>query len=417
MRPVARRFAFRQDAAMPDTVADILQELEPRLREVRHDLHRHPELGFEERRTQGIVTAFLEDLGYAPRACAGTGVVADLRPGAPGPAIALRADMDALPIHEETDLPYRSVHDGVAHKCGHDGHTTVMLGVAAALAARRDSLPAGNVRLLFQPAEEGVRGGGARVMVEEGALEGIAEVYGHHNWPNFPKGEVRVAAGPVMAQEATFRITLEGWGGHASQPQVTRDPLTAGAHMVTALNSIAARGIGVHGGAVLSVTSFQCGTTRNVIPGRGVLLGTVRALDAALGERVLARLEQVVAGVAATHAIGARVEIGRGFPILPNDAGCADAVRAAATEILGAERVSATGLPLAASEDFSYFAQAVPGAYFFVGAGREGEETPGCHHPDFDYDDALIVPTARIFVRLAEDRLRALAVPGTCATS
>jgi len=393
---------------MPDSVVDVLRALEPRLVALRQDLHRHPELGFEERRTQSIVTGFLEELGYAPRSCAGTGVVADLRPGATGPAIALRADMDALPIHEETDLPYRSVHDGVAHKCGHDGHTTVMLGVAAALAARRDELPPGNVRLLFQPAEEGVRGGGARVMVEEGALEGLAEVYGHHNWPNFPAGEVRVAAGPVMAQEATFRITLVGWGGHASQPQVTRDPLTAGAQLVTALNGIAARGIGHHGGAVLSVTSFQCGTTRNVIPGRGVLLGTVRALDEALGERILRRIEEVVAGIAAAHAVEAHVELGRGFPVLSNDAGCAEAVLAAASSVVGAENVSDAGLPLAASEDFAYFARALPGAYFFVGAGKAGEETPGCHHPDFDYDDGLIVPTAQIFVRLAEERLARL---------
>ncbi|MGA0061198.1 MAG: M20 metallopeptidase family protein [Planctomycetota bacterium] len=397
---------------MPDPVIGLLQDLLPRLRGVRQDLHRHPELGFEEHRTQGIVTAWLEELGYVPRACAGTGGVADLRPGAPGPVIALRADMDALPIHEDTDLPYRSVHEGVAHKCGHDGHTTVMLGVAAALATRRDSLPHGNVRLLFQPAEEGVRGGGARVMVEEGALEGVAEVYGHHNWPNFPRGEVRVAAGPVMAQEATFRITLKGWGGHASQPQVTRDPLTAGAQLVTALNGIAARGIGHHGGAVLSVTSFQCGTTRNVIPGRGVLLGTVRALDEALGERIVARIRDVAAGIAAAHLVEAEVEIGRGFPVLPNDASCVEAVRAAAADIVGPDAVSGAGLPLAASEDFAYFARAVPGAYFFMGAGRVEGETPGCHHPDFDYDDELIVPTARIFVRLAEARLAAWAGHG-----
>jgi metal-dependent amidase/aminoacylase/carboxypeptidase family protein len=159
---------------------------------------------------------------------------------------------------------------------------------------------------------------------------------------------------------------------------------------------------------VLSVTSFQCGTTRNVIPGRGVLLGTVRALDEALGERIVSRIREVVAGIAAAHAVEAQVEIGRGFPVLPNDASCVEAVRAAAAEIVGEGAVSGAGLPLAASEDFSYFAQAVPGAYFFVGAGIAGEETPGCHHPDFDYDDELIVPTARIFVRLAEARLAAL---------
>lgn len=391
----------------PSTLLDegALRALLPRLREVRHDLHRHPELGFEERRTQGVVRAWLEEHGYAPSACAGTGLVADLHPDVRAPTIALRADMDALPIHETLDIPYRSVHDGVAHKCGHDGHTTILLGVAALLARARSSIAHGNVRLLFQPAEEGVRGGGARVMVAEGALEGVSEIYGQHNWPGFPKGEIRVAAGPVMAREYKFRIELRGRGGHASQPQTTRDPVTAGAQMVLALNAIAARGIGHAGGGVLSVTAFQSGSATNVIPATARLLGTVRALDEELGGRMVERLREVVAGTAGAMGVEAELELVEGFPVLVNDPDCAHAVRAAAGGVVGESRVRDRGLPLAASEDFAYYTQRIPGAYFFVGAGIDGEDTPSCHHPEFDFDDDLLEPAIRTFVRIVEARV------------
>ena len=256
----------------------VLGDLLPGLVELRRDLHRHPELGFEEHRTQGIVRGFLVEHGYEPRDCAGTGIVADLAPSASGRTIALRADLDALPMHEHTDLPHRSVHDGRAHKCGHDGHTTMLLGAAAVLATMRDQLR-GNVRLLFQPAEEGVRGGGARVMVEEGALDGVSEVYGMHNWPGFPKGELRVRPGPTMAQVDMLHVALLGEGGHGSQPERCRDPIAAGAQLVTALNSITSRGVGHRGGAVLSVCKFQSGTTHNVIPARAELAGTVRCFS------------------------------------------------------------------------------------------------------------------------------------------
>jgi amidohydrolase len=388
---------------------DRLDALLPRLRALRRDLHRHPELGFEERRTQALVRAWLEEQGYAPSDCAGTGLVADLRPGVPGPTIALRADLDALPIQEELDVPHRSVHEGVAHKCGHDGHTSILLGVAALLAAARGALPDGtNVRLLFQPAEEGVRGGGARVMLAEGALDGVREVYGLHNWPGFPKGEIRVAAGPVMAREYQFRIGLEGRGGHASEPETTRDPVTAGAQMVLGLNAIPARGLGHRGGAVLSVTSFQAGRATNVIPSRAVLLGTVRTFDEALGERIVGRIREVVAGTAQAMGVRAELELRPGFPVLVNDPACVEVVRAAATAVVGAARVSAAGLPLAASEDFAYLAQAVPAAYFFIGAGIDGADTPGCHHPDYDFDDDLLAPAIATLLGIVERRLGAV---------
>ncbi len=387
---------------MSSTDSASLASLMPRLIELRHDLHRHPELGFEEHRTQHVVRTWLEEHGYEPCESAGTGLVADLRPGE-GPTIALRADLDALPMPETTDLPYRSTHDGVAHKCGHDGHTSILCGVAARLAAVRDSL-AGNVRLLFQPAEEGVRGGGARVMVAEGVLEGVDEVYGLHNWPGFPKGELRVIAGPTMAEVDTLDLTIRGRGGHGSQPQTCRDPIAAGAQIVTALNSIVSRDVGHTGGAVFSVCKFESGTTHNVIPSTAHLLGTLRTFDEVVRARVVQRLEEVVRGVAAAMNVEVDYELERGYPVLRNDAECAERVARAAETVFGERHVSAAGLPMGASEDFAYFALEKPSAYFFLGAGAPVGDTPSCHHPDFDFDDDLCEPGVRTFLAIVADR-------------
>ncbi len=387
-----------------------IDALLPALRAIRHDIHRHPELGFEEVRTQALVRAFLEARGYRPWAAAGTGLVADLHPDRHGraPTIALRADLDALPIHETTDIPHRSVHEGRSHKCGHDGHTSILLGVADLLARHRDRIP-GNVRLLFQPAEEGVRGGGARVMVAEGVLQGVAEVYGLHNWPAFPRGDVRVRPGPMMAQVHHMYITVRGKGGHGSQPHLCRDPIVAGAHLVTALQTIVARGLGHDGGAVVSVTAFQAGNTHNVIPERARLMGTIRTFDPAITERVLAHLRQIVDGSARTFGVAIDLEIEEGYPVVVNHPVCAAAVERVARRLLGEERVRGDGVPMATGEDFAYFARAIPGAYFFIGAGSPGEDTPVCHHPDFDFDDAILPTGVAIFLGLVRDRMDALA--------
>lgn len=390
-----------------DPRADI-EALAPQLRQIRHDIHRHPELGFQETRTQALVRAWLEARGYAPRDCAETGLVADLHPGSPGPTIALRADLDCLPMQETTDLPHRSVHDGRAHKCGHDGHTAILLGVADVLARYRDQVP-GNVRLLFQPAEEGVRGGGAKVMVAEGALRGAAEVYGLHNWPAFPRGQVHVRPGPMLAQVHMLTLTITGKGGHASQPQLCRDPIVAGAHMVAALQTVVARGLGYAGGAVLSITQFTAGTTHNVIPNAALLRGTIRSFHPAISERVLTRLREIVAGTAAMFGVTVDLEVEDGYPVTMNDEGCAAAVTRVARGVLGPARVTDQDLPLAGGEDFAYLAQAVPGAYFFIGARRGDEDTPVCHHPDFDFDDELIPTGMAMFLGLCRDRLAALA--------
>ncbi|MEL7368814.1 MAG: amidohydrolase [Myxococcota bacterium] len=370
----------------------------------RREIHKHPELGFEEVRTQDVVRRWLIEHGYTPRVCAETGLVADLNPESEGRTIALRADLDALPMPETTDLPYRSVHDGRAHKCGHDGHTAIMMGVAAALAAQRDKVP-GNVRIIFQPAEEGVRGGGAKVMVAEGALEGVEEAYGLHNWPGFPKGHVYVQPGPVMAQVNTFNITINGVGGHGSQPQGCRDPIVAGAHLVTALQTVVSRGLGYDGGAVVSVCQFEAGSTHNVIPSIAKLKGTIRSFIPQRTERVLERVREVTAGVASTFGIKIDLDIEPGYPVLNNADEPASVVARVARDALGEDKVSSDGLPLGAGEDFAYFAEVIPSAYFFLGAGVPGQKTPGCHHPDFDFDDDLIPIGVKVFLGIVADRL------------
>lgn len=392
------------EGGLPWTHGEV-EALVPELREIRHDLHQHPELGFAEHRTQARVRAWLEAHGYAPRECAGTGLIADLHPEAVGGrCIALRADLDCLPMTETTELPYRSVHEGRAHKCGHDGHTSILMGVAAVLARHRERVP-GNVRLVFQPAEEGVDGGGARVMVAEGALRGVDEIYGLHNWPAFPRGELRVIAGATMARTRELDITVLGRGGHGSQPQACRDPIVAAAHLVAALQTVVSRGVGSDGGAVVSICRFVAGTTHNVIPGRAELSGTVRSFDPVVDERVLARIDEIVRGTAQMFGVEVTLEVGDGYPVLFSHEPCAAAVRRVAERVLGAEHVSARGLPMAGAEDFAYFTQAVPGAYFFLGAGEAGQDTPGCHHPDFDFDDGLIPIGMQMFLGLVHDRL------------
>ena len=382
-----------------------IEGLAPRLKEIRHDIHRHPELGFEEHRTQALVRDWLASHGYAPRTSAETGVVADLHPDrhGRGPTIALRADLDCLPIDETTDLPYRSQHPGRSHKCGHDGHTAVLLGVASLLAKHRDAIK-GNVRLLFQPAEEGVRGGGARLMVAEGALDGVDEVYGLHNWPGYRRGEVRVKAGALMAQTHELLIEVVGVGGHGSQPQLCRDPILAASHLVTALQTIVARGLGSDGGAVVSVCRFHAGTADNIIPSRAELGGTIRTFSPEVTERVLERLDEVCRGTAATFGVEIHVHARAGYPVLVNDPGCVAAVERVAGRLLGPDNVSSAGLPMAGGEDFAYMTKATRGAYFFVGAGDDDPSVPVCHHPDFDFDDSIIPTAMSMFLGLVADR-------------
>ena len=392
----------------PSSISTQASALRDGLVEIRHDIHRHPELGFEEHRTQNLVRSWLEEHGYDPQVSAETGLYADLRPDLIGKTrtIALRADLDCLPMDETTDLPYRSIHAGRAHKCGHDGHTTMLMGTAAVLATLRETID-GNVRLVFQPAEEGVRGGGAKVMVAEGVLDPVDEVYGLHNWPGYPRGQIRVIGGPIMAQTHSIEITVRGVGGHGSQPQLVRDPIVAASHLVVALQTVVSRGLSYDGGAVVSIGSFSAGSANNVIPDQAHLTGTIRSFAPQVTERVVERVNEVVSGIANTFGVETNVELIPGYPVLINNEDCAAAVARVGTRLHGATAISSAELPMAGGEDFAYFAQAKPSAYFFIGTGDASGDTPVCHHPDFDFDDSIIEQGIGMFVGLVADRLGA----------
>jgi amidohydrolase len=356
----------------------------------RRDLHAHPELGYQERRTAGIVAGRLREMGIEVReGVAETGVIGLLRGARPGPTVLLRADMDALPIQEASEVPYRSQAPGVMHACGHDGHTAILLGTARVLAAQRERLP-GAVKFVFQPAEEG--GAGADRMIAEGALADptVEAAFGLHMWNDGPIGAIGVREGPMMASADAFDLTVQGRGGHAAGPHRTIDPILTAAHMIVALQSLVSRETDPLQSAVVTVGRIQGGDIRNVIPDHVLLQGTVRAFDAALRQAIPQRLERMVRGV--TEAFGGAYELAYhfGYPCLVNDAAMAEVVRAAARPVVGDEHVLVAPQVMGA-EDMSYFLQQVPGCFFRVGsANAERGLTRPHHNPGFDFDEAAL---------------------------
>jgi len=375
-----------------------------RLIALRHDLHAHPELAFEEHRSSDVVAAFLQSLGLeVHRGLAGTGVVGVLRNGDSPRAIGLRADLDALPLHEQNLFPHRSRHDGRMHACGHDGHTAMLLGAAQALAG--DSDFNGTVVFIFQPAEES--DGGARVMIEQGLFERfpVDAVFGMHNWPGLPAGQFAVHSGPVMACADQFDIVLSGHGGHAAMPQQARDPLVAAAALVQALQTVVSRTLDPLDPAVLSVTRFfSGGEAYNVIPSEARIGGTVRAFRAPVQDQIEAALERLATGIAAAHGVQAHLNYRRGYPPTLNSAAeaalCTEVARAAA----GDGNVRNDLNPSMGAEDFSYMLREKPGCYVWIGNGMaEG----GCmlHNPHYDFNDAILPLGVRYWVELVKRAL------------
>ncbi|HEX8213347.1 MAG TPA: amidohydrolase [Longimicrobium sp.] len=359
----------------------------------RRDLHRHPELGFQEHRTAGIVAERLRAAGYEVQTgVAETGVVGTLHGGAgEGPTLLLRADMDALPIEEECAHDFISTHAGVMHACGHDAHVAIGLAVAERLARTRGEW-GGTVRYVFQPAEEG--GGGALRMVEEGVLEGVDAALGLHVWLGMESGVVGVVPGPFMASAGSFEITLRGRGGHGALPHETIDAVMVGSQVVVALQSIVSRNVSPLDSAVVSVGTFQAGTAQNVIADTARLTGTVRAFDVDACAELPRRIERVVAGVCSALGAEYGFDYVQDTPPTINDPALAEAVRLAALEVVGAERVRTDpDVRTMASEDFGEFLLRVPGCYFFVGARNEGRGAVHPHHsPRFDLcEDSLPV--------------------------
>lgn len=368
----------------------------------RRDLHRHPELGFQEHRTAGIVAERLRAAGYEVRTgIAETGVVGTLRGGAgDGPTLLLRADMDALPIVEECTHDFVSTHPGVMHACGHDAHVAIGLAVAERLARSRERWP-GTVKYVFQPAEEG--GGGALRMVHEGVLEGVDAALGLHVWLGLPSGVVGVVPGPLMASSAEFDITIRGRGGHGAIPHETVDAVLVASQVVVALQSIVSRGVSPLESAVVTVGAFQAGEAHNVIAETALLRGTARAFDPRICRELPERIERVVAGVCA--ALGAEYDFhyDQSTPPTVNDARVAEAVRGVAEAVVGRERVRTDPeVRTMAAEDFGEFLLRAPGCYFFVGARNEATGAVHPHHsPRFDVCEEALPVAVEVLERAA----------------
>jgi hippurate hydrolase len=384
---------------MPDTTAE-LEDLVTPLVAFRRDLHANPELAYEEHRTASKIEAALRALELEIHTGIGsTGIVANLTVGDSGRVIGLRADMDALPIEEQTGLSYASRNPGVFHGCGHDGHVAMLLGAAQYLARTRRF--DGTVRFIFQPAEEGR--GGARAMVEDGLFERFPcdRVFAFHNWPDLPAGTVSTRPGPIMAAADRFEIVVEGRGGHAAMPDKTPDAILAASELVTQLNTLVSRRIPPTSTAVLSVTQIAGGSSHNVLPPAVRLVGTVRTFDRAVQDKIEASMRQVAEGVAIASGTRVKVDYNRYYPATVNDVQAADEALAAAATVAHAELARQ---PAFTSEDFGFMLQVCEGAYIWLGQGRGSEEV-ALHHPRYDFNDEILPIGIRLHAALVERHL------------
>jgi hippurate hydrolase len=372
----------------------------------RQDFHMHPEIGFEEHRTSAVVADKLRDFGVdeVVTGIAQTGVVGVIRGRKPGEAIGLRADMDALPILEETGLPYASKTPGTMHACGHDGHTTMLLGAARYLAETRNF--AGTVYVIFQPAEE--NSGGGKVMVDEGLFSRfpMRMVFGMHNWPVIPAGVFAWRHGPVMAACSNFEIKVTGRGAHAAQPHTGTDPILVAAHIVTALQSIVARNLEPVETGVVTVGSIHGGNANNVIPETVVMTGTTRWFSDAVGDMLEAAVTRVATSTAAAFGARAEVDYHRKYIATVNDPEATDLAAAAARSVAGEARVVPMVKPTMGAEDFSFMLAAKQGCYIMLGGGR-GTGDAMVHHPKYDFNDAILPVGASYWATLAEQLLPA----------
>ncbi|WP_434615575.1 M20 aminoacylase family protein [Azospirillum sp. B2RO_4] len=369
----------------------------------RRDIHAHPELGFEEERTSDIVAAKLAEFGITVhRGLGGTGVVGTLKGlgTGSGRTIGLRADMDALPMPEANDFDHASRHAGKMHACGHDGHTTMLLGAARYLAETRNF--DGTVHFIFQPAEEGL--GGAKRMIDDGLFRQFdcEQVYGLHNWPELPAGQIAVHPGPVMAAANQFEIHVTGHGAHAAMPHRGIDPVLVSAHIITAAQSLVSRGTNPADSAVVSITVVEAGTAANVIPDSARMLGTMRTFSEDNHRRIQEQFTRLVSSIA--EGLGAKAELRfrPGYPATVNSEAEARIAAAAAAKVVGDENVVWAPDPTMAAEDFGYMLKERPGAYIWLGHG--GHRGPSCrlHNPHYDFNDAILTTGASYWASLVE---------------
>ncbi|MCG7362831.1 M20 family metallopeptidase [Roseomonas sp. ACRSG] len=370
----------------------------------RHDFHQHPELAFEEVRTSGIVADKLREFGVDEviTGIAKTGVVGVIRGSAPGPAIGLRADMDALPILEETGVPYASKTPGKMHACGHDGHTTMLLGAAKYLAETRNF--AGTVYLLFQPAEENF--GGGRVMVEEGVFTRfpMERVFGIHNWPGHKAGEFLWRVGPVMAAVGNIDITITGKGAHGAMPNNGNDPIVIASQIVSAFQSIVARNVEPLESGVVTIGHIRGGHTHNVIPETVLLQGTARWFKPEVGDLLEQKVRDLATGIATAFGAKAEVQFTRLYPATVNEEASTELAKQAAAAVVGENRVVFMEKPTMGGEDFSFMLNEKPGAYLMLG-GQRAPTDANVHHPKYDFNDEILPIGASYFATLAEQLL------------
>lgn len=367
---------------------------------LRRDIHAHPELAFHETRTSDLVASTLISLGIeVHRGLAGTGVVGRLTRGDSGRAIGLRADMDALPMQERNEFAHRSRHDGCMHACGHDGHTAMLLAAADALSASGNF--DGTVYFIFQPAEE--TEGGGRVMVEQGLFEKfpMEAVFGLHNWPGLPAGQIAVHAGPVMASADRFDITLTGKGAHAAMPHQGNDVILAGSALVQALQGFVSRSRDPLEPAVLSVTRFHGGEAYNILPEKAHLAGTIRAFSDAVRDQAVNALRQIGKGIAETYGIHVSVDLHYGYPATVNTRAEAALCRSVAGQVVGQSNVNTSLNPSMGAEDFAFMLQQKPGCYVWLGNGP-GEGGCMLHNPKYDFNDAVLATGVKYWVGLVE---------------
>ncbi|WP_299692596.1 M20 aminoacylase family protein [uncultured Tateyamaria sp.] len=372
-------------------------EFGPDMAAWRQHLHTIPELNFDCPKTAAYIQERLAEIGVdeVHPGIAQTGIVAIIEGQGDGPTIGLRADFDALPMSEETGLPYASTHAGKMHACGHDGHTAMLLGAAKYMVETRNF--SGRVALIFQPAEED--GGGGEVMVQEGIMErfGIGEVYAIHNAPGLEAGSIHTRGGPIMAAADVFHIHVTGRGGHAAEPHTSIDSIVAASSIVSGLQTIASRNHDTLGTLVLSVTQFHAGTTDNVIPETAYINGTIRTFDTAVRDMAVRRLTEIAEAQAKSFGCSAAVKIDYGYPPTVNHDKQAAFAATVAAEVVGESAVS-EATPIMASEDFSYMLEARPGAYLMLGQG----DSAGVHHPKYDFNDDVAPIGASFFARLVE---------------
>ena len=366
---------------------------------LRRQLHQSPELRWEEEQTATTIRNLLDKAGIAWRPCAGTGTIATLAPDATGRHIGLRGDIDGLPIKEQSGMDWSSQKDGLMHACGHDGHTATLIAAAQWLKANEDEL-SGPVSLIFQPAEEG--GHGAREVIKDAGTAGVEEIYGWHNWPNFPFGSAVCPDGAVMGANGRFSVEITGSGGHSSQPDLCKDPVLAAAAITMNLQQIVSRRLPPHTPAVVSVTSIDAPSGRTVIPDTARLGGSIRAADTAVRDEMNRMIEEIVQDTARSYGVTAAVEAVPHYDATVNHAAQAAKMRQALQQEFG-EQWQAAGqpMPIMASEDFSYYLNDIPGAFALVGAndGEAAHDEP-CHSPRYDFNDRLIPIIVRIFSTL-----------------